>query len=205
MSSGAKAKPEGLLGLSLAEAKAILLGLLCMDEGGKASKRWSALAQRGGYKNGASAGTSYRAARRKLNEYSANFEQESLFVTTNTEAAPISAANTPKKTPGKRNKAAADIEGADNEKTESPKSKRQRKTPVKKGAAAKLKGIPEENEDQDMLNHEADAEDSKKAVNVKTEDDGLMARQEIDADSVMGEIDIDVELEAMESTKTSTI
>ncbi|XHG00801.1 hypothetical protein AWENTII_004216 [Aspergillus wentii] len=137
-----KAKSETLLGLSMADARIIILGTL-LDPG---KIDYEKLAQKGGYKNAASASTTYRNARRKL------VELHGADMTNNdASAAPTadgqSTNETPKKAPAKRKSKAAAAEAdpgaaspdgaAEGAETAVPKPKRQRKAPTKKAAAVK--------------------------------------------------------------------
>ncbi|RAL15955.1 putative histone h1.3 [Aspergillus homomorphus CBS 101889] len=138
-------KPEGLFGLTLSEAKMIILGQICTDSSGKVDH--DKLAIKGGYKNGASAYTVYRNAKRKLEEL--QFEESG---TVNGGAS--SAATTPLKTPTRRKRAkAVDATPDDTPATPAtpsgpgpvqadvavtPKPKRVRKTPTKKAATPKV-------------------------------------------------------------------
>lgn len=173
MSAVAKAKPDGLLGLSVFEARALLLGIFCED-GGKVSHPphteyiesaqthglhvipllkvdFEKLALKYPYKNSASASTSYRNARRKLAELVDSMATDGAAPAASA-ASPggatgsSTATNTPKKrTPAQRKKAAAaDSETAADDATGSPKPKRQRKSPVKKATPAKSKKLVEE-------------------------------------------------------------
>ncbi|KAE8382953.1 hypothetical protein BDV26DRAFT_287993 [Aspergillus bertholletiae] len=128
-----KTKSNTLLGLSNSEQKILLLSLLCTDESNKLDLE--KLAQYGGYKNSASASTTYRNAKRKLSEY----KPESPI-----SAEASSAANTPKRgRPLKKAAAAAetpmaaDPEPAEQEAAPAPKAKRQCVT--KKGIAKVVK------------------------------------------------------------------
>ncbi|PLN82958.1 hypothetical protein BDW42DRAFT_69661 [Aspergillus taichungensis] len=138
-----KGKPEGLVGLSVAEAKVLLLGILCTDDCGKVDAE--KLAAKGNYKNGASARTIHRAARKALFEKNSGEDEASSSVSTGEAAAPTDGtaapASTPKKTPTKRRKkgvAAGETDPNGNAEDEpaTPKPKRQRKNPAKKAGAS---------------------------------------------------------------------
>ncbi|PKY02069.1 hypothetical protein P168DRAFT_40466 [Aspergillus campestris IBT 28561] len=138
-----KGKPEGLVGLSVAEAKVLLLGILCTDNTGKLDG--DRLAAKGNYKNGASAKTMHRVARKALFERNLGEDEASPSATTADTTAPADGtaapAPTPKKTPTKRRKkdvAAAEtgLNGDTEDEIVTPKPKRQRKTPVKKAGAS---------------------------------------------------------------------
>ncbi|KAE8363049.1 hypothetical protein BDV27DRAFT_146434 [Aspergillus caelatus] len=130
-----KPKPDTLLGLTNSEQKILLLSILCTDESNKLD--FDKLAQYGGYKNPASASTTYRNAKRKLSDYKPEPPT----------SAEGSAANAPKR--GRPPKKAATAEppmAADSEPAEeeeaaaaapAPKAKRQRIT--KKGIAQVIK------------------------------------------------------------------
>lgn len=104
------------------------------------------LAVKGNYKNGASARTILRAARKALFEKNPGEDEASSSVSTGEAAAPTDGtaapASTPKtKTPTKRRKkgvAAAETDPNGNAEDEpaTPKPKRQRKTPAKKVGAS---------------------------------------------------------------------
>ncbi|RAK80594.1 putative histone h1.3 [Aspergillus fijiensis CBS 313.89] len=135
-------KPEGWFGLTLNEARLIVLGQMCCDSTGK-KVDYEKIAVRGGYKNAASAMTVYRNAKRRLAELSTACPEGSA------DAANTSTAATPLKTPTKRKRGkAADATPDDMPATPSgtveaeaavtPKPKRVRKTPAKKAAAPKV-------------------------------------------------------------------
>ncbi|RAL05951.1 putative histone h1.3 [Aspergillus ibericus CBS 121593] len=124
MSTPKSNKPEGLLGLSTAEARMILLGVLSSDESGKVD--FDKMAVLGGYKNAPSASTLYRGAKRKL-----------LGGQNGTTSTPSKGpAATPKKTPakGKKGKAAGEEEDGDGavDSPLPPKAKRQKTTDTPK-------------------------------------------------------------------------
>ncbi|RMZ39220.1 hypothetical protein CA14_003807 [Aspergillus flavus] len=126
-----KPKPDTLLGLTNSEQKILLLSILCTDESNKLDL--DKLAQYGGYKNPASASTTYRNAKRKLSDYKPEPPT----------SAEGSAANTPKRgRPPKKAAAAeppmaADTEPVEEEAAPAPKAKRQRI--IKKGIAKVIK------------------------------------------------------------------
>ncbi|KAE8394677.1 hypothetical protein BDV23DRAFT_179457 [Aspergillus alliaceus] len=136
----AKAKPEGLLGLSNTEQKILLLSILCTDETNKLDLE--KLAQYGGYKNSASASTTYRNAKRKLSDYKPDQPT----------SAEASTANTPKRGRPSKKAIAADPpastepESAEAEEaTPAHRAKRQRGT--KKGIARKVNKNSYDDED----------------------------------------------------------
>ncbi|KAH8428581.1 putative histone h1.3 [Aspergillus melleus] len=221
MSAIAKTKPEGLLGLSVAEAKSLLLGIVC-EEGGRIDME--KLALKYPYKNSASASTSYRNAKRRLLEIdtagAADGPAANSIASPGTSAA-NSATTTPKKrSPVKRKKLAPiDSEaaaGPADEATGSPKSKRQRKTPVKKATAAKNKELVEEDDEanEGMVKPEPNVEDNNGLANVKVEDTDEQAEYcdleqtsmplqlHENAEDDLGSIDLDAELDALDTPKT---
>ncbi|RMJ27563.1 hypothetical protein PHISP_01551 [Aspergillus sp. HF37] len=142
MSTPTKPKADAMLGLSHTDAKILIWGIFCITDQGKID--YDKLAEKAGYKNGASASVTYRNARKN-------------FLSVNAGDADVTgtAAETPtKKTPNKRKangkagggadaegdegteSAAAANGGAEGGETSTPK--RQRKTPTKKGTAVKV-------------------------------------------------------------------
>ncbi|KAK1142850.1 hypothetical protein N8T08_007284 [Aspergillus melleus] len=223
MSAIAKTKPEGLLGLSVAEAKSLLLGIVC-EEGGRIDME--KLASKYPYKNSASASTSYRNAKRRLLEIdtasAADGSAANSVASPGTSAA-NSATTTPKKrSPVKRKKpmpidseAAA---GPADEATGSPKPKRQRKIPVKKATAANSKELVEEDDEanEGMVKPEPTVENNNGFSNVKVEDTDEQAEYgdlemvqtsmplqlHENAEDDLGSIDLDAELDALDTPKT---
>ncbi|GES62457.1 hypothetical protein ATEIFO6365_0005043400 [Aspergillus terreus] len=141
MASPVKNKPGELLGLSLAEARLLILGTLCTDESGKVD--CEKLARKGNYKNAASAGTSYRTAKRKLNDLNPPDSQDAAAT-----PSPNQSVATPKKGKGKAKKDDA-TPGAGNDASPS-KPKRQKKTAA---TPVKLKNSDSE-DDNDVINPE---------------------------------------------------
>ncbi|PYI04080.1 hypothetical protein BO78DRAFT_179905 [Aspergillus sclerotiicarbonarius CBS 121057] len=126
MSTPKSNKPDGLMGLSTAEARMILLGVLSSDDSGKID--FDKMAVLGGYKNAPSASTLYRGAKRKLL------------------GSQDGTASTPKKTPTKGKKGKAAGEEDDGEAADTPvppKSKRQ-KTGTPKTPRASKKAVKTE-------------------------------------------------------------
>ncbi|PYH47365.1 putative histone h1.3 [Aspergillus saccharolyticus JOP 1030-1] len=134
--AGKAAKPEGWFGLSIHEARLIILGVMCADSSGKPD--YEKIAIKGGYKNAASAMTVYRNAKRRLSDIQAD-----CFGPAGNADGSVPA--TPLKTPTKRKRGkAADATPDDTLVTPSgstlaepaviPKPKRVRKTPAKKTA-----------------------------------------------------------------------
>ncbi|PLB54587.1 hypothetical protein P170DRAFT_421273 [Aspergillus steynii IBT 23096] len=206
MSAAAKLKPDGLLGLSMAEARALLVGIAC-EEGGKVDME--KLASKYPYKNSASASTSYRNAKRKLVEYANTLGDGAASASS--AASPggatisTSATSTPKKrTPAQRKKATStDSDVAADDATGSPKPKRQRKTPVKKSTDtdAKVKKPVEDDDDaaiDGLLNPEY-LNDDNQTVNVKMEESYVPMKHD---EEELGSIDLDAELDAMETPKS---
>ncbi|KAI9042657.1 putative histone h1.3 [Aspergillus affinis] len=222
----AKNKPEGLLGLSVAEAKALLLGIVC-EEGGRVDME--KLALKYPYKNSASASTSYRNAKRRLLGIDTNGAVDGS--TTNDAASPggasavNSATTTPKKrSPVKRKKPAPiDSEaaaGPADEASGSPKSKRQRKTPVKKAPVVKKEELGEEDDENNegIVKPEPNVDDKSQLANVKMEDadehaeygdlemaqpQTSMSLQALDTvEDDLRSIDLDAELDALDTPKT---
>ncbi|PYI22247.1 hypothetical protein BO99DRAFT_471430 [Aspergillus violaceofuscus CBS 115571] len=142
MAARGAAKPEGWFGLTINEARLIVLGQMCCDSTGK-KVDYEKVAVRGGYKNAASAMTVYRNAKRRLAELSTSWPEDSADAANNSTTA------TPLKTPTKRKRGkAADATPDDmlatpsgtveGEAAVTPKPKRVRKTPAKKAAAPKV-------------------------------------------------------------------
>ncbi|KAE8159011.1 hypothetical protein BDV40DRAFT_250832 [Aspergillus tamarii] len=168
-----KPKPDTLLGLTNSEQKIILLSIVCTDESNKLD--FDKLAQYGGYKNPASASTTYRNAKRKLSDYKPEPPT----------SAEGSAANTPKRgrPPKKAATAeppmAADLEPAEEEAAAvpAPKAKRQRIT--KKGIAQVVK---KDSYDEDTVKSEPRSSMAKTKGSIRSEDSsvnrGLIAIKE---------------------------
>ncbi|KAE8355630.1 hypothetical protein BDV28DRAFT_145955 [Aspergillus coremiiformis] len=136
----AKSKPEGVLGLTNSEQKVLLLGILCTDESNKLD--YEKLATYGGYKNIASASTTYRSAKRKLQDCQPE----------PTPSAEASTTNTPKRgRPSKKSQAAdppvADPEPAEKAEEATPGTKTKRQRTTRKGIARKIKSDPYDTED----------------------------------------------------------
>ncbi|OGM47100.1 hypothetical protein ABOM_003645 [Aspergillus bombycis] len=159
-----KGKSDTLLGLTNSEQKILLLSILCTDESNKLD--FDKLAQYGGYKNPASASTTYRNAKRKLNDY----KPEPPI------SAEASAANTPKRgRPPKRaatteTPMAADTAAAEEEAAPAPKVKRQRIT--KKGIAQVVKKDSGEinRSSEDVIKSEPSSSKTKYEDSLKSED-----------------------------------
>ncbi|PTU24073.1 hypothetical protein P175DRAFT_0489238 [Aspergillus ochraceoroseus IBT 24754] len=201
--SGVKGKQnESLLGLSLSEARIILLGMLCTDSSGKVD--FEKLAVKGSYKNASSSGSSYHQARRKF--FNINGDPQSQGGGTSTAAASPGTqkpkSRTPKQSPVKRKREAAaaaaaaaaapadsDNANPDGVVPSTPKPKRQCKTSPKKKEVAP-KG------ESDEADIESDAKiggggADPHLVNVRTGDD----------EPFLGErLDVEAEFMAMEST-----
>ncbi|GAB1191709.1 hypothetical protein APSETT444_000891 [Aspergillus pseudonomiae] len=145
-----KVKSDTLLGLTNSEQKILLLSILCTDESNKY----------GGYKNPASASTTFRNAKRKLSDYKPE-------PPTSAEA---SAANTPKRgRPPKKAAAAetpmaADSEPAEEEAAPAPKAKRPRTT--KKGIAQVIK----KDSSEDVIKSDPSPSKAKPTGSIKSED-----------------------------------
>ncbi|KAF7597239.1 hypothetical protein BBP40_008081 [Aspergillus hancockii] len=205
----AQPKPDGLLGLGFAEARILLLGILCTDDTNKLDTE--KLAQRAGYKNAASAGTSYRTAKRHLIEN--NSGEQSAATPTGGES---SATNTPKRgRPKKVAAAEADPAEAEEEEPEPTPKKRQRKAPTKKGIAQKIK------KDEDAVKSEpsspkakvtikAEEHDEDKSSAVKKEEEVIsgVKKEEEDTDDAktvdqnpMSNEELDAQLDAMKDSK----
>ncbi|KAB8265873.1 hypothetical protein BDV32DRAFT_36411 [Aspergillus pseudonomiae] len=152
-----KVKSDTLLGLTNSEQKILLLSILCTDESNKLD--FDKLAQYGGYKNPASASTTFRNAKRKLSDY----KPEPLT------SAEASAANTPKRgRPPKKAAAAetlmaADSEPAEEEAAPAPKAKRPRTT--KKGIAQVIK-----KDSEDVIKSDPSPSKAKPTGSIKSED-----------------------------------
>lgn len=147
MATGVKNKPDGLLGLTVSDARVLILGMICTDSSGKV--RYTnvltylpekdsfgfqvdndKLASKGGWKNAASASTTYRNAKRKLAELNITSEDTPAtpVQTTTSSTEPLS---TPKKSKGRPPKKTATDDSTPTSDQATPKSKRQRKTPSK--------------------------------------------------------------------------
>ncbi|KAK6813298.1 hypothetical protein RU639_010959 [Aspergillus parasiticus] len=156
-----KPKPDTLLGLTNSEQKILLLSILCTDESNKLDL--DKLAQYGGYKNPASASTTYRNAKRKLSDYKPE-------PSTSAEG---SAANTPKRgRPPKKAAAAeppmaADTEPVEEEAAPAPKAKRQRI--IKKGIAKVIK----KDSSEDTLKSEPSSSIAETKGSIKSEDSSV--------------------------------
>ncbi|RHZ72911.1 hypothetical protein CDV55_103626 [Aspergillus turcosus] len=198
MDSPAKAKPEGILGLSAGEAKILILGFLCITDQYKVD--YGKLASKGGYTAG-SANVLFNKAKRKLLELNPDNSTENGSSATGEASSSKSATTTPKKGQAKRKKAAAGAEdgGADGEEAATPtKPKRQRKAPAKKGAAAKAGADDVENGNGAP---EVKAEASKSEDVVKNEpmdegNDGSELTIKAELDEVMNDADLDADLDA---------
>ncbi|KNG83042.1 hypothetical protein ANOM_008149 [Aspergillus nomiae NRRL 13137] len=159
-----KVKSDTLLGLTNSEQKILLLSILCTDESNKLD--FDKLAQYGGYKNPASASTTFRNAKRKLSDYKPE-------PPTSAEA---SAANTPKRgRPPKKAAAAetpmaADSEPAEEEAAPAPKAKRPRIT--KKGIAQVIKKDSGEinRSSEDVIKSDPSPSKAKSTGSIKSED-----------------------------------
>ncbi|KAE8152630.1 hypothetical protein BDV25DRAFT_137699 [Aspergillus avenaceus] len=197
-------KPENLLGLTVGEAKVLLLGILCSDENGKVNTE--KLTQRGNYKNTASAGTSYRTAKRRLIEMNPEESDEE-----DAGAPPAAAAgqpseasgdNTPKKRPGRPKRTPATVaQPAHEEVPPTPKPKRQRKAAAKKGIARKaIKKDSYEGSSDDAM--KSDPTPSKMEIVKKDEDETDEYKTEDELP--MSTEQLDAELEAMESSQDAS-
>ncbi|GIJ82251.1 hypothetical protein Asppvi_000757 [Aspergillus pseudoviridinutans] len=204
MASPAKAKPEGILGLSAAEAKILILGFLCITDQYKID--YEKLASKGGYTAG-SANVMFNKAKRKLVELNPDNSTENGSSAAGEASSSKTATATPKKGQAKRKKAAAGAEdgGADGEEAATPtKPKRQRKTPAKKGAAAKAGAGNVENGNDAS---EVKSEPSKSEDIIKNEpmeegnndDSELTIKAELD--EVMNDADLDAELDALDAAQ----
>ncbi|KJK66890.1 hypothetical protein P875_00127777 [Aspergillus parasiticus SU-1] len=158
-----KPKPDTLLGLTNSEQKILLLSILCTDESNKLDL--DKLAQYGGYKNPASASTTYRNAKRKLSDYKPE-------PSTSAEG---SAANTPKRgRPPKKAAAAeppmaANTEPVEEEAAPAPKAKRQRI--IKKGIAKVIK--KDSYDSEDTLKSEPSSSIAETKGSIKSEDSSV--------------------------------
>ncbi|KAE8134320.1 hypothetical protein BDV38DRAFT_285979 [Aspergillus pseudotamarii] len=164
-----KPKPDTLLGLTNSEQKVLLLSIVCTDESNKLD--FGKLAHYGGYKNSASASTTYRNAKRKLNDY-----------TPEPPTAEGSTANTPKRgRPPKKAVAPEPPMAADSEPAEegaaapAPKAKRQRIT--KKGIAQVIKKDSYDGQinrsSEDTVKSEPSSSMAKTKRSIKSEDSSV--------------------------------
>lgn len=94
------------------------------------------LAQMSGYKNGATANTVYRNAKRKLAEYIATNPANGGGASSTPDATP---STTPKKTPTKRKTAANDSEDTNGGVEESPTKPKKQRTPAKEAKVKEVK------------------------------------------------------------------
>ncbi|GLB01548.1 hypothetical protein ABZX51_010480 [Aspergillus tubingensis] len=95
-------QPETLLGLSMAEARMIILGVLSSDKSGKVD--FDKMAVKGGYKNAQSASTLYHKAKRRLFDIHNNPADQEAGTSISPAKESASTTATPKKTPAKRGK-----------------------------------------------------------------------------------------------------
>lgn len=178
MTSPTKGRTDSLLGLSMNDARILLLGILTTNKDNKVD--YEKLAQKGGWKNGASAGVMYRGAYRKLTQLNAGDGNEpsadpAADVFTDAPAA------TPKKATGKRKKAAATSMGGetpdakvdDSSDIDTPtKPKRHRKAPAKKEETGNYNKMVDEEPSKVTVKTEVDPENE---TDVKDEEDELSA------------------------------
>ncbi|RHZ62796.1 putative histone h1.3 [Aspergillus thermomutatus] len=203
MASPAKAKPEGILGLSASEAKILLLGFLCITEQYKVD--YEKLASKGGYTAG-SASVLFLKAKRKLVELNPDNSTENGSSTAGEASSSKPATTTPKKGPAKRKKAVAGAEdgGADGEEAATPtKPKRQRKTPAKKGAAAKAEGGNVENGNS-ASGVEPEPLKSGDVIKNETVEEGIDDSEltiKAEHEDVMDDAELDAELDALEAAQ----
>ncbi|GMG44349.1 unnamed protein product [Aspergillus oryzae var. brunneus] len=178
-----KPKPDTLLGLTNSEQRILLLSILCTDESNKY----------GGYKNPASASTTYRNAKRKLSDYKPEPPT----------SAEGSAANTPKRgRPPKKAAAAeppmaADTEPVEEEAAPAPKAKRQRQ--INRSSEDTVKSEPSssmaetkgsiKSEDSSVKGEDVSIKEMRSIKqepediydDCKTEDESPMTNEELDA------------------------
>ncbi|OJJ89271.1 putative histone h1.3 [Aspergillus glaucus CBS 516.65] len=136
-----RAKSDATLGLSPSETKLMLLAGYFASEQQKMD--YEKLAQMSGYKNGATANTVYRNAKRKLAEYIATNPANGGGASSTPDDTPSA---TPKKAPTKRKTAAKG--GEDNRNggvEESPTKQKKQRTPAKE---AKVKEFKDESGDE---------------------------------------------------------
>ncbi|EHA20556.1 hypothetical protein AAWM_06700 [Aspergillus awamori] len=122
-------QPESLMGLSMAEARMIILGVLSSDKSGKVD--FDKMAVKGGYKNAQSASTLYHKAKRRLLDIHTNPADQEAGASVTPSKEPASTTATPKKTPAKRgkDKAAADDDNTGaTENTPTPSKGKRQKT-----------------------------------------------------------------------------
>ncbi|KAF7119120.1 hypothetical protein CNMCM5793_008860 [Aspergillus hiratsukae] len=203
MASPAKAKPEGILGLSAGEARILILGFLCIQDQYKVD--YEKLASKGGYTSG-SASVMFLKAKRKLLELNPDNSTENGSSATGEASSSKSATTTPKKGQAKRKKAAAGAEdgGADGEEAATPtKPKRQRKTPAKKGAAGKAGADDGENGNgaPEVKAEASKSEDTVKNVPMDEGNDGSELTIKAELDEVMDDADLDAELDALDAAQ----
>ncbi|GKZ28376.1 hypothetical protein AbraIFM66950_005550 [Aspergillus brasiliensis] len=143
MSAPKPNQPESLLGLSLSEARMILLGVLSSDESGKVD--FDKLAVKGNYKNAQSASTLYRKAKRRLLEVHNN-PAEGSGTSISPAKEPASTTATPKKTPAKRgkDKTVADDENTGVSENTPTKGKRQKTAGTPKTPRSATKAVKTE-------------------------------------------------------------
>ncbi|PKX92965.1 putative histone h1.3 [Aspergillus novofumigatus IBT 16806] len=207
MASPAKAKPEGILGLSAAEAKILMLGFLCITDQYKID--YEKLASKGGYTAG-SANVMFNKAKRKLAELNADNSTKNGSSAAGEASSSKTATATPKKGQAKRKKAAAaaDAEdgGAEGEEAATPtKPKRQRKTPAKKGAAATAKAgddsVENGNGAPEVKPEPSKSEDIVKNEPMEEGNDDSELTVKVELDEVMNDADLDAELDALDAAQ----
>ncbi|GFG11228.1 hypothetical protein IFM5058_05320 [Aspergillus udagawae] len=201
MASPAKAKPEGILGLSASEAKILILGFLCITDQYKID--YEKLASKGGYTAG-SANVMFNKAKRKLVELNPDNSAENGSSAAGEASSSKSATATPKKGQAKRKKAAAGAEdgGADGEEAATPtKSKRQRKTPAKKGAAAKAADDNVENGVPEVKSEPSESDAIIKNEPMEEGNNGSELTVKAEFDKVMNGADLDAELDALNAAE----
>ncbi|KAL3473439.1 hypothetical protein BJX99DRAFT_198525 [Aspergillus californicus] len=204
MATPAKGKLEGLFGLSMSEARLLILGLICTDVSGKVDfERVAALAP---YKNVSSASSSYGQAKRKLN----SLNPELLSSGSGTAPTPTEkrtpAKATPRKTPTKRkrtgaaNADAASPDGGpateDNMLSPTPKPKLQRKSLAENAQPAAegdentntnpVKREPHQPVLNAIMSHAS--KDTLLSMSIKNEEEQLMTDLDVEAEfTAMGD------------------
>ncbi|KAL4974875.1 hypothetical protein BDW66DRAFT_78978 [Aspergillus desertorum] len=203
MAAAAKGKSEGLLGVTLSDARILLLGVLSADNTGKVD--FEKLAAIAPYKNTATAYSSYRQARKRFYAANGTVDPSSAGV----QATP------PKKAPGKRKGAPAVIdsdaanEDGDNlaegaepvSPTPTPRPKRQRKTASNPQVVLKNEAQPDHDSNTSFPQPEQLEGDFTNIVKSESPYNPRLQRWKTEDEQIMTDINLDAEFEEMECNK----
>ncbi|KAL2818794.1 hypothetical protein BDW59DRAFT_165332 [Aspergillus cavernicola] len=216
MSTPTKGKPEGLLHLTMGEARLILLGVLLNDSTGKECYTplidFERLAVAAPYKNTSSASSSYRQARKKLFDLNSNISAASGTGTPPTTTENRIPSGTPsKKSPGtrKRTTAAVDSDATsangnntaeDEVLSPTSKLKRQRKSPTEE-ASVKMEAEGDETIYRRPIKFEPYQPALKAIVGHADEETLMNMSLKSEEEEIMTELDIDAEFAAMEGNR----